>query len=186
MAIKPPGYYETIFRELGIEIIAGWFYPAYPADQYNMIQKEKVWVLREDPCSAKNNGNQLPLFHYVKKPDGNYSVKFTHLVSKTVQKKFKSMAIGKAPHKKDTITEKRKEKIHRDMKKQEGKRKLTYEEAEVTTTTQKQFAAFFDSKNSNPSEIKSPNSIRSDVNDSENDQDTGLNKDFKNKLNFDP
>ena len=37
MAIKPPGYYETIFRELDIEIIAEWSYSAYPADQDTTI-----------------------------------------------------------------------------------------------------------------------------------------------------
>ena len=37
MAIKPPGYYETIFRELDIEIIAESSYSAYPADQDTTI-----------------------------------------------------------------------------------------------------------------------------------------------------
>ena len=74
MAIKPPGYYETIFRELDIEIVNKWNYLAYPANKDFMIEKEIVWLLREDPCSAKNRANQSRLFIPVKNPNGTYSI----------------------------------------------------------------------------------------------------------------
>ena len=133
MAIKPPGYYETIFRELDIEIIAEWTYPAYPADRDTMINAQKVWVLREDPCSAKNSANQQRLFVPVKNSNGKYSMKWTVQRTKIFQKKSTSLGISKAPSKKEVIVDKRKERIEKCKSKQQGQKKIDFEETEVTT-----------------------------------------------------
>ena len=43
--VRPSEWYETIFRDLGLDIVSRKFYKGYMANDTYQINAEKVWLL---------------------------------------------------------------------------------------------------------------------------------------------
>ena len=52
MAVRPACFYENIFKEMNLDIVFREDYPSYRADKTRIVNQERVWLLRESPCSA--------------------------------------------------------------------------------------------------------------------------------------
>lgn len=51
MVIRTAEFYETFLLELNLEVVHRKDYEGYAADDRHMIYPERVWILRESPCS---------------------------------------------------------------------------------------------------------------------------------------
>ena len=67
MLIRPTHFYENIFKDLGLEIVAKQDYDSYPASKTYYIHAERVWLLQERLCTSYSDARQERITQLLKK-----------------------------------------------------------------------------------------------------------------------